>query len=62
MDLYKLGEGHIQRTLGGGMRIDVTKVEEGLKIEVWKNGRNDPYTVEPTLATVVKWNDIGAKQ
>jgi hypothetical protein len=62
MDLYKLGEGHIQRTLGGDIRIDVTKVDEGLKIEVWKNGRNDPYTVEPTLETIVKWDDIGAKQ
>ena len=62
MDLHKLGEGHIQRTLGGGIRIDVTKVDEGLKIEVWKNGRDDPYTDEPALTTVVKWDDIGEKQ
>jgi len=62
MDLYKIEEGHTQRTLGGDIRIDVTKVDEGLKIEVWKNGRNDPYTVEPALTTIVKWADIGAKQ
>ena len=52
---------HIQKTVGGGIKIEVTKVEEGLKIEVWKNGRNDPYTVEPALATIVKWAMVGVK-